>query len=111
MSYKLNQLESSLIQLQSSQILLKSALIELESSPIELESSLFELQSSWNSLHEICVQVFLSFSYSSKPSQSVWLIYEMTWLAEIRKSGENLLKTSCKVAPVTKVANIFWRDI
>ena len=53
-------------------------------------------------LHEIYAQVFLRFSDSSKPSQSVLLIYKMAWLAEIRKSDENLLK-SCKVAPVTKV--------
>ena len=59
-------------------------------------------------LHEICVQAFLRFSDSSKPSQSVSLIYEFAWLAGIRKSEENLLKTSCKVAPVTKVALIFW---
>ena len=48
---------------------------------------------------EIYAQVFLRFSDSSKPSQSVLLIYKMAWLAEIRKSDENLLK-SCKVAPV-----------
>ena len=58
-------------------------------------------------LYEICVQVFLRFSDSSKQSQSVLLIYELTWLAEIRKSEENMFKTSCKVATVTKVANIF----
>ena len=57
--------------------------------------------------HEICVQVFLRFSDSSKPSQSVYFIYELAWLAGIHKSEENLLKTSCKVAPVTKVAHIF----
>ena len=45
---------------------------------------------------------------SSKPSQYVSLIYELAWLAEIGKSEENLLKTSCKVAPLTKVAHIFW---
>ena len=28
-------------------------------------------------LHEICVQVFLRFSNSSKPNQSVALIYEL----------------------------------
>ena len=59
-------------------------------------------------LQKICVQVFLRFSDSSKPSQSVSLIYELAWLAGIGKSKENLLKTSCKVAPVTKVAHIFW---
>ena len=32
----------------------------------------------------------------------------MACLAGIRKSDENLLKTSCKIAPVTKVAHIFW---
>ena len=58
-------------------------------------------------LHEICVQVFVRFSYSSKPVPSVLLIYELAWLAGICKSEENLLKTSCKVAPVTKVAHIF----
>ena len=58
-------------------------------------------------LHEICVQVFLTFSDSSKPSESVSLIYELAWLAEICKSKENLLKTSCKVVSVIKVANIF----
>ena len=59
-------------------------------------------------LHDICVEVFLRFSDNSKPSQSVSLIYELAWLAGIRKSDENLLKTSCKVALVTKVAHIFW---
>ena len=59
-------------------------------------------------LHEICVQVLLRFSDSSKPSQSVLLIYEFALLAWVRKSEENLLKTSCKVALVTKVAHIFW---
>ena len=61
------------------------------------------------SLHEICVQVFLRFSYSSKPCQSVSLIYELAWLAGIGKSYENLLKTSCKVAPVAKVAQNNWQ--
>ena len=60
------------------------------------------------SLHEICVQVFLRFSDSSMPSQSVFFIYEFYWLVWIRKSEENLLKTSCKAAPETKVAHIFW---
>ena len=50
---------------------------------------------------------FLRFSDSSKPSQSVSLIYELAWLSRILKSEENLFKTSCKVAPVTKVAHIF----
>ena len=59
--------------------------------------------------HEICVQVFLyRFSDYSKPSLSVSSIYELALLAGIRKFEENLLKTSCKVAPVTKVAHIFW---
>ena len=44
-------------------------------------------------LHEICVQVFRRLSNSSKPRQYVSLIYELAWLAEIRKSEENLLKT------------------
>ena len=36
----------------------------------------------------------------------------MAWLAEIRKSDENLLK-SCKVAPVTKVqiTNVYFGDV
>ena len=59
-------------------------------------------------LHEIGVQLFLRFSDSSKPSQSLSLIYELAWLARIGKSVKNLLKTSCKVAPLTKVAHIFW---
>ena len=41
-------------------------------------------------------------------SQCVSSIYELAWLAGIRKSGENLLKTSCKAAPVPKVAHIFY---
>ena len=36
-------------------------------------------------LHEVCVQVFLRFSDSSKSSQSVLLIYELAWLAGIGK--------------------------
>ena len=63
-------------------------------------------KSTKTTLHE----VFLRFSDSSKPSQSVLLIYKMALLAEIRKSDENLLK-ACKVASVTKVQNnkcIFW---
>ena len=59
-------------------------------------------------LHEICVQDFLKFFDSSKSSQSVSLIYDLAWLTGIRKSEENYLKTACKVAPVTKVAHIFW---
>ena len=51
---------------------------------------------------------FLDFrSDSSKPGQSVSLIYELAGLAVIRKSEDNLLKISCKIAPVTKVARIF----
>ena len=58
----------------------------------------------------MCVQIFLRFSDSSKPSQAVSFIYELAWLAGIGESEENLPKTSCKVAPVTKVAHIFrWR--
>ena len=57
-------------------------------------------------VHEIFVQVFLRFSHSSKPRQSVSLIYELTRIAGIGKSEEKLLKTSCKVAHVTKVAHI-----
>ena len=45
---------------------------------------------------------------SSKPTQSVSLIYELDWLADICKFEENLVKTSCKVATVSKVAKIFW---
>ena len=63
-------------------------------------------KSTETTLHEICVKVFLRFSDSRKPSQSVSLIYELAWLAGIRKSEENFLKTSCKVAPVTKVVHI-----
>ena len=59
-------------------------------------------------LHEICVQVFLRFSDSSKPSQSISLIYEFVWLAGFRKLEENLLKTLWKVVPVIKLAHIFW---
>ena len=51
---------------------------------------------------------FLRFSDSSKQSQSVSLIYKLAWLAGTLKSEENLVKTSCKVAPVIKVAHIFW---
>ena len=51
-------------------------------------------KSTETTLHEICVQVFLRFSDSSKPSQSPSLIYELTWLAGISKSVKNLLKTS-----------------
>ena len=51
--------------------------------------------------------IFLRFSDSTKPSQSVSLIYELVWLTGIRKSEENWLKTSYKVAPLTEVANIF----
>ena len=58
-------------------------------------------------LHEICGQVFLRFSDSINQSQSVSLIYEFALLAGFRKSEENLLKTSCKVVPVIKVAHIF----
>ena len=41
----------------------------------------FRDKSTETTLHEICVQVFLRFSDSSKPSQSVSLIYELAWLA------------------------------
>ena len=58
-------------------------------------------------LHKMCVQVFLRISDSNKPSQSVSLIYELAKLGEIGKSQENLLKTSCYVAPVINVAHIF----
>ena len=65
-------------------------------------------KSTETTLHEICVQVFLRFSDSSKPSQSVSLMYELAGLAGIGKSEENVPKTSCRIAPVTKVAHIFW---
>ena len=65
-------------------------------------------KSTETTLHEICVQVFLRFSDSSKPGLSVSSIYELACRAGIRKSEENLLKTSRKVASATKVAHIFW---
>ena len=65
-------------------------------------------RSTETTLHDICVQVFLRFSDSSKPGNSVSLIYELAWLAGIGKSKENLIKISCKVAPVTEVAHILW---
>ena len=52
-------------------------------------------KSTETTLHEICMHFFLRFSNSSKPSQSVSLIYELSWLAGIGKSEKNLLKTSC----------------
>ena len=64
-------------------------------------------KSTKTTLCEICVQDFLRFSDSSKPSQSILLIYELAWLTGIHKSEINLLKTSCKVARVNKVAHIF----
>ena len=64
-------------------------------------------KSTETTVHEICAQVFLRFSNSTKPSQFILLIYELAWLAGICKSEENLLKTSSKVVPVTKVAHIF----
>ena len=51
-------------------------------------------KSTETTLHKMCVQVFLRFSDSSKPSQFVSLIYELAWLAGVRQSKENLLKTS-----------------
>ena len=68
----------------------------------------FSDKSTEKTLHEICVQVFLRFSDSSKPDQSVSLIDEYVWVAGFRKSKENLLKTSWKVVPVIEVAHIFW---
>ena len=66
-------------------------------------------KSTETALHEICVQLFLRLSVSSKPSQSVSLINKLAWLAGIGKSLENLLKASCKVAQrLIKVAHIFW---
>ena len=38
-------------------------------------------KSTKTTLHTVCVQVFLRFSDSSKPNQSVSVIYELTWLA------------------------------
>ena len=58
-------------------------------------------------LHEICVQVFLRFSDSSQPSQSISLIYKLAWLAGIRKSEENLLKTSFKLLLWPKLLTYF----
>ena len=58
-------------------------------------------------LHEVCVHDFLRFSDSRKPILSLSIINELPWLAGIGKSEENLLKTSCKFAPVIKVAHIF----
>ena len=40
-------------------------------------------KSTETTLHELCVQVFLRFSDSSKSSQSVSLIYELAWLLEL----------------------------
>ena len=65
-------------------------------------------KSTEKTLYEICLQVYLRFSDSIKPSQSVSSIYELTWLAGIGIFEENLLKTLCKVAPLTKVAHIIW---
>ena len=62
----------------------------------------FSDKSTETTLNKIFVQIFLRFSDSSKSSQSISLIYKLAWLAGIRKSEENLLKTSCKVAPVAK---------
>ena len=59
-------------------------------------------------LYEICVQVFLRFSDSSKPIHIINLRIGLAWLAGICKSEENLFKTSCNVVPITKVAHIFW---
>ena len=65
-------------------------------------------KSTETTLHKVCVHVFLRFSDSSKPNQSVSLIYEFVWIAGFRKSEKNLLKTSWKAASMTKVAHIFW---
>ena len=46
----------------------------------------FSEKSTKTKLHEIHAQVFLRFSDSSKPSQSVLLIYKMVWLAKFRAS-------------------------
>ena len=73
-----------------------------------LDVGYFCSKSTETTLHEICAQVFLRFSDSSKPGQSVSLIYKLAGLAVIRKSEDNLLKIPCKVAPVTKVARIVW---
>ena len=54
-------------------------------------------------LNEFRVQVFLRFSISS---QSVSLIYELAWLDVIGKSEVSLLKTSCKVVPLTTVEGV-----
>ena len=74
-----------------------------------LDVGIFCDKSTETTLHEMCVQVFLRLSDSGKSSQSVSFIYEFALPAGIRKSEKkNLLKTSCKFATVTKVANILW---
>ena len=65
-------------------------------------------KSTETTLYKISEQVFLRFSDSSKPSQSVLLIYESSWVGGLRKSDENLLENSCKFAPVAKVAHILF---
>ena len=66
-------------------------------------------KSTETTLHEICVQVFLRFSDSSKPNQSASLIYhvyELAWFTGIGKSEKNWLQTLCQVAPMTKVDDV-----
>ena len=50
-------------------------------------------KSTETTLHEICVQVFIRFSNTSQPKQSVSLIYELAWLA----GSVNLRKTCSKL--------------
>ena len=74
----------------------------------DLDVGKFCDKSTKTALHEICMQIFLRFSDSSKPSKSVVLIYKFAWLFGFRESEKNLLKTSCKAVSMTKVAHIFW---
>ena len=46
----------------------------------------FATKAQKKTLHEICMHVFLRFSYSCKPGQSELLIYELAWLTGIGKS-------------------------
>ena len=64
-------------------------------------------KSTETTLHEICVKVFLRFSYSSKPSQSVSYIYELAWFAGICKSEKNLLKIHVRLLLRSKLLTYF----
>ena len=51
-------------------------------------------KSTETTFHGICVQLFLRFSDSSKPSQSVSLFYKLAWLLEsvnLRKAFQNFM--------------------